>query len=142
MRRVRVVVSVSAGDVAAQGQVPGPLSNEQRSDLARVVQAAREVSGYAFAVRIGSLSAGRDSALDHHKALAVPNSSILVAVDPTARRIEIVTGSTVARVVEDRTAEFAALAMASCFVANDLVGGVREGVTLLAEHARRSSRPD
>ncbi len=26
--------------------------------------------------------------------------------------------------------------MKSCFVADDLVGGVREGVTLLAQHAR------
>ena len=38
--------------------------------------------------------------------------------------------------LDNRSCELAALAMKSCFVADDLVGGIREGVMLLAEHAR------
>ena len=121
---------------ALPGSEAGPLSPGQRTELTRLVEKAREICGYAFAVWIGPLPTGRDGAVAQHAGLPYAASSILVAVDPTAHRIEIVTGSTVARVLDDRTTEFAALAMKSCFVANDLVGGIREGVTLLAEHAR------
>ena len=38
--------------------------------------------------------------------------------------------------LDNRACELAVLAMKSCFGADDLVGGLREGVTLLAEHAR------
>jgi len=65
-----------------------------------------------------------------------PTSAVLVAVDPTARSIEIVTGRTVAVDLDDRACQLATLAMKSCFAADDLVGGLRDGVTLLAEHAR------
>lgn len=114
----------------------GPLSPGQRAELTRLVEQARQICGYAFAVWIGPLPDGRDAALAQHAGLPYAASSVLVAVDPTAHRIEIVTGSAVARVLDDRTCEFAALAMKSCFVANDLVGGIREGVTLLADHSR------
>jgi hypothetical protein len=63
-------------------------------------------------------------------------SAVLVAVDPSARLIEIVTGVNTRSSLDNRACEFAALSMKSCFVADDLVGGVREGVTMLAAHAR------
>ncbi len=113
-----------------------PLSEGQRTELTRLVEKARQICGYAFAVWIGPLPEGREGVLAQHNGLPYASSSILVAVDPTAHRIEVVTGRNVARVLDDRTCEFAALAMKSCFVANDLVGGIREGVTLLAEHSR------
>lgn len=118
------------------GAEAGPLSAGQRTELTRLVEQARQICGYAFAIWIGPLAEGHDSAVAQHAGLPYASSSILVAVDPAAHRIEIVTGTTVARVLDDRTCEFAALAMKSCFVANDLVGGIREGVTLLAEHSR------
>ncbi len=117
---------------------PDPLSEAQRVELVGLVEKARAICGYAFAVWIGPLADGRRSAVDLHSRLPGPAASVLVAVDPSARRIEVVTGGRVARVVDDRTAGFAVLAMKSCFVANDLVGGIREAVTLLAEHARQS----
>jgi hypothetical protein len=123
-------------DLILPGGEPGPLSAGQRTQLTKLVEKARQICGYAFAVRIGPLADGRDGAVALHAELPYAASSILVAVDPAAHRIEIVTGTNVARVLDDRTCEFAALAMKSCFVANDLVGGIREGVTLLAEHSR------
>jgi hypothetical protein len=115
---------------------PGPLSPGQRTQLTRLVEQARSICGYAFAIWIGPLGEGPDGAVAQHAGLPFASSTVLVAVDPAAHRIEIVTGANVARVLDDRTAEFAALAMKSCFVANDLVGGIREGVLLLAEHSR------
>lgn len=126
-----------AGDVyALESGAVSPLSESQRSELARVVEAARSVCGFGFGVYVGPLPDGRDSALGHHAALPDAASAVLVAVDPSARAIEIVTGINTRSALDNRACEFAALAMKSCFVADDLVGGVREGVTLLAAHAR------
>jgi hypothetical protein len=61
-------------------------------------------------------------------------SSVVVAVDPAARSLEIVTGALAAVVLEDRTCGLAALAMTSSFSAGDLVGGIRNGLQVLADH--------
>lgn len=113
-----------------------PLSEAQRSELQRIVQRARSICGYGFAVFVGPLAEGRDSAIAVHAGLADPGSAVLVAVDPSAHAIEIVTGIDAAVTLDNRACELAALAMKSCFGADDLVGGIREGVNLLAEHAR------
>jgi hypothetical protein len=114
----------------------GALSESQRAVLDRVVQRARSICGYCFGVYVGPLPEGRASAIAQHAMLPDPTSAVLVAVDPSTRIIEIVTGRTVAVDLDDRACELAALAMKSSFAADDLVGGLRDGVTLLAEHAR------
>jgi hypothetical protein len=113
-----------------------PLSESQRSDLRRIVQRARSICGYGFGVYVGPLADGRQSAIAQHASLADPASAVLVAVDPSAHAIEIVTGVDAAVTLDNRACELAALSMKSCFGADDLVGGIREGVNLLAEHAR------
>lgn len=127
-----------SGDLVAFGGSGelSALSNGQRASLASIVEKARDMSGYEFAVYLGPLESGRDSAIALHAEMHTPEAGILVAVDPAARAIEIVTGSYVAVNLDNRSCELAVLAMKSCFLADDLVGGVREGVTLLAEHAR------
>ena len=113
-----------------------PLSESQRTALARVVQRARSISGYCFGIYVGPLTNGRQTAIAQHAVLPDPRSAVLVAVDPSARTIEIVTGKTISIDLDDRACQLATLAMKSCFAADDLVGGLRDGVTLLAEHAR------
>ena len=117
-------------------QAPSPLSPEQRVDLTKAVQLARSICGYGFGIYVGPLADGRDSAVAQHALLPDPASAVLVAVDPSTRSIEIVTGINVIVTLDNRACELAVLAMKSCFGADDLVGGLREGVTLLAEHAR------
>jgi hypothetical protein len=113
-----------------------PLSVGQRAELKKIVDRARSICGYAFGVFVGPLPEGRATAISQHAAMPDAVSAVLVAVDPSARSIEIVTGLNAAVVLDPRACELAALAMKSCFVADDLVGGLREGVNLLAEHAR------
>jgi hypothetical protein len=128
---------VPAGDpYALEAGAVSPLSESQRYELGRVVEAARSVCGFGFGVFVGPLPEGRESAIRHHAALPDAASAVLVAVDPAARSIEIVTGTNARWSLDNRACEFAALAMKSCFVADDLVGGIREGITLLAAHAR------
>jgi len=113
-----------------------PLSDAQRADLSRVVERARAISGFCFGVFVGPLPEGRASAVAEHATLPDAGSAVLVAVDPSARVIEIVTGVNTTPTLDDRACEFASLSMKSCFAADDLVGGLREGVTMLAQHAR------
>lgn len=118
-----------AGDVS-------PISPAQRAELQKVVDRARSICGFGFGAYIGPLPAGRESALEQHANLPLAESAVLVAVDPASRTIEIVTGAATTANLDARACEFAVLAMTSCFVNDDLVGGVREGVTLLAQNAR------
>ena len=136
---MREVAQVPSGDtgygLGVEPQV-SPLSDAQRDDLTRIVQRARSICGYAFGVYVGPLPDGHDSAIAQHALIPNAASAVLVAADPSSRTIEIVTGKNAAVTLDDRACELAALAMKSCFVADDLVGGLREGVNLLAEHAR------
>jgi hypothetical protein len=71
-----------------------------------------------------------------HAALDAPESSVLVAVDPAARSLEIVNGEGLRHRLDDRACGLAALAMTTAFAAGDLSGGIVNGVQSLAEHAR------
>jgi uncharacterized membrane protein YgcG len=114
------------------------LSEEQRRRLGRAVADADAVTGLHFRVRVGSLDAGRATATE---ALAELGGSaadtVLVAVDPARRTLEIVTGPVAASSIDDRSCALASLAMTSSFAAGDLVGGLVNGLQVLADHGRR-----
>lgn len=112
-----------------------PLTTRQRADVQRAVDLARSICGFAFAVHVGPV-AGRSAAVAKHAQLVDPAGAVLVAVDPQARTIEVVVGTRVGVTLDDRACEFAVLSMTSSFATGDLVGGLREGVVQLAEHAR------
>jgi hypothetical protein len=112
------------------------LGDSARRDLTRSVKLAREISGLAFGAFIGKLPEGRDSAIARHAQLPAAESAILVAVDPDARTIDIITGKDAHIFLDDRSCEFATLAFVSCAGAGDIVGGVREALVVMAEHAR------
>ncbi len=110
----------------------------ERYDIDKAIRDAETVSRYEFSVFVGSSEGeSRPFAERLHATLVAPERSILVMVDPVARALEIVTGTTVRRDLEDGEVQLAALTMQSAFVAGDLVGGITRGVMMLAEHARR-----
>ncbi|MFM8894053.1 MAG: DUF5130 family protein [Actinomycetales bacterium] len=111
-------------------------SASQVADLQRTVERAREISGLCFGLRVGPLPQGRESAVAAHALLPDAARAVLVAVDPAQRLMEIVTGSVVTVHLDDRSCELAMLAMRSGFVAGDLVRGMKDGLDLLAQHAR------
>jgi hypothetical protein len=57
-------------------------------------------------------------------------------VDPTARLVEVVTGSEVRRVLSDHEVGLAVLEMRADFASGDLVRGLRRGISMLAMQAR------
>jgi uncharacterized membrane protein YgcG len=118
------------------------VSPQQRAAIEQAVASAEAVSGLLFRVRIGALPEGRSSAeriLAESGAAAV--ETVLVALDPARRSLEIVTGSRAATAVTDRTCGLASLTMTSSFAAGDLVGGLRSGLQLMADHARTPPTP-
>ena len=106
-----------------------------RGEAQRLVDLGREISGIAFAVYIGEIS-GPDSMRAQLAELPDPDGTVLVAVDPDQHAIEIVTGSYAMSRVNDHACQLAVLAVQSCASAGDIAAGVRDGLVLLAEHAR------
>ena len=86
--------------------------------------------------RSGPTGRPRDYAVGLHAALVAPSHSVLVMVDPVARVVEVVTGSVVKRTLTDHEVQLAILEMQTAFAAGDLVGGLKRGITMLADHAR------
>lgn len=103
----------------------------------RAIRLARKQSDLRVSVYVGTLEGDtRAMARRLHRAFGEDaGTTALVAVDPGARRLEIVTGTEVRRRLDDRAAGLAAMTMASAFQDGDLSGGIANGVLALAEYA-------
>lgn len=113
-------------------------TDRQREEVERAVRLAEKESGLPFSVYVGPLGAQpRERAQRLHAALGPATAAaVLVAVDPGARCLEIVTGSEAKRQLDDYACGLGALAMTTQFGAGDLAGGIVNGIRTLAEHAR------
>lgn len=115
----------------------GELSAADRFSVEEAIREAEQVSRYEFSVFVGRAEGEpREFATRLHAALVAPERSVLVLVDPLAHVLEIVTGSVVRRHLTDQEVELSAAQMQSSFAVGDLVGGLRRGLQMLADHAR------
>ena len=122
---------VRAGDRSSH------LSPSERGALDETIRRAEQSCRAEISVYVGGHDGEpRAFATSLHNSLVAPSRSILVMVDPTARALEIVTGGWVRRRLADKQVELVAVTMQSAFAEGDLVGGLRRGITMLAEHAR------
>lgn len=113
------------------------LSTSELAALDVTIRKAEQLCRAEFSVFVGQAQGEpRPFAVGLHAALVAPARSILVMVDPTARAVEVVTGSDVRRHLADTEVELAVASMAALFADGDLVGGLRRGIQQLAEHAR------
>lgn len=118
----------------------GSAFTSRQSDAIRhAVTTAGDETGLKFFVYVGQISGDvRAHALRRHAALgAAAEYAVLVLVEPDARRVEIVTGDTARRRLDDRAAGLASLAMATSFAGGDLTGGIVNGVRMMAQAAAR-----
>ena len=128
-----LAVPVPAGEV---------FSAAQRADLARAVTLTeQQAPGLRVAVFVGELPEGRVSAEAEHAAAADPVNTVLLAIDPAARSLEIVTGEVARRHLDDRSCALAALSMTSAMSLGDVLGGIKAGLRVIGEHARMPSQP-
>ena len=117
----------------------GPLSTRALLRVDEALRLADASTGLTFSVYIGDLGENsREIAELMHGRLADPDVSVLIAISPNQRVLEIVTGSRARRRVLDRDAKLAALSMSAAFAGGDLGGGVVAGLAQLADHAGRS----
>jgi hypothetical protein len=108
----------------------------QLAELERTLMRAGESTGAHFSAYVGKLPARRDSALSIHRQLDDPDMSVLVAVDPESRFVEVVTGAIVRDHLDDQSCRLACLTMTSRFAIGDIAAGIRDGIIVLGDHAR------
>jgi hypothetical protein len=118
-------------------QDDGPFTPRQLFRIDEALSAADRETGLTFSVYVGDLGedtrATAEGLLDR---LPAPAESVLLAVDPEHRVVEIVTGAEAARRLPDRIAALAALSMTAAFGGGDLTGGTVTGLRMLADQAR------
>jgi hypothetical protein len=113
-------------------------------ELARLDEAltmsSRE-TGLRFTLYIGDLGKQtRVTAEDlHARSGGNPAESVLLAVSPGQRVVEVVTGAAAARRMPDRACALAVLSMTGSFAAGDLVGGIVNGLRQLSDQAGHPS---
>jgi hypothetical protein len=119
----------------------GPLSVRALLRVDEALRLADSSTGLTFSIYIGELGEdSRETAQLLHGRLADPDVSVLIAISPNERILEIVTGSLARRRVLDRDAKLAAMSMSSSFVGGDLGGGIVAGLAQLADHAGKAPR--
>ena len=118
------------------GVLDGPFTTPQLLRLDEALRLADGSTGLTFSVYIGDLDEPvRGHAEKLHGQLADPDTSVLLAVSPNQRLLEIVTGSVARKRLPDRAAKLAALSMSAAFGGGDLAGGTVAGLAQLAEQA-------
>jgi hypothetical protein len=119
--------------------IDGPLSRRALRRVDEALRLADRATGFTFSVYIGDLAEPyREDAERLHAMLADADRSVLIAISPNQRVLEIVTGSVVRRRLLDRDCKLSALSMAAAFAGGDLGGGIVAGIAQLADHAGRA----
>lgn len=113
-------------------------SSAERSALDATIRRGERLCRAEISLFVGDTRPDdpRERAERLHASLAAPERSILLLVDPGARRVEVVTGSWVRRSLDDGQVRLAVAGMTRSFADGDLAGGLRRGILHLAEHAR------
>jgi hypothetical protein len=109
-------------------------------ELARLDEAltmsSRE-TGLRFTLYIGDLGTPTRTQAEALQARSGgdPAESVLIALSPGQRVVEVVTGAAAARRLPDRACALAVLSMTVSFAAGDLVGGIVNGLRQLSDQA-------
>jgi hypothetical protein len=120
-----------------------PFTPVQLSRLDEALTLSTRTTGLDFSVYLGNLGTDtRKTAEDLHASLgAAATHSVLIAVSPGQRVLEIVTGTEAHRRLSDRGCKLATAGMVASFKESDLIGGLVSGLRALTDqvgHAPRS----
>ena len=144
-------LEVESHDTATEATAPARTEEEQRLDriftfkeLARLDEAltmASRETGLRFTLYIGDL--GRQTRVRAEELHSLsgdnPSESVLIAVSPGQKVVEVVTGAAAARRMPDRACALAVLSMTTTFANGDLVGGIVGGLRQLSDQAGHPS---
>jgi hypothetical protein len=134
---------VTSGEDTQTGRLAvldGPFTTPQLLRLDEALRLADQSTGLTFSVYVGDLDEpSRGHAEKLHAQLVDPDRSVLLAISPNQRLLEVVTGAQARKRIPDRSAKLAALSMAAAFSGGDLAGGVVTGLAQLADHAGKQA---
>ena len=128
---------ISSAEVFTEPDLSGlPFTPVQLSRLDEALTLASRDSGLRFSVYLGELGPRpTDTAQRLHGQMEGTDESVLVAVSPEQRVVEVVTGSEARVRLPDRGAKLAVMSMVASFKEGDLLGGLLSGLRMLADQA-------
>lgn len=123
-----------------------PFTPLQLARLDEALALSTRSTGLDFSVYLGELDV--DEAGDtrvaaerlHASIGAKADSSVLIAVSPGQRLLEIVTGREAHRRLPDRGCKLAVMSMVASFKEGDLIGGLLSGLRMLTDQAGEPPR--
>ncbi|MGQ0837954.1 DUF5130 family protein [Actinokineospora sp.] len=122
---------------------PGlPFTPVQLTRLDEALTLSARSTGLGFSVYLGDLGADtRERAKELHTSIGAASSeSVLIAVSPGQRKVEIVTGDEAARRLPDRGCNLAIMTMVASFKEGDLTGGLVSALRMLSDQAGTAPR--
>ncbi|MGY1661036.1 DUF5130 family protein [Geodermatophilus sp. SYSU D00705] len=133
--------ATSAGTAATRtDEAESPDSIFSYRELLRLDEAltmsSRE-TGLRFTLYVGELGSQtrrRAEELFEHSGGTLPES-VLLAISPGQRVVEVVVGAAASRRLPDRACALAVLSMTNAFASGDLVGGIVNGLRQLSDQA-------
>jgi hypothetical protein len=120
----------------------GVFSYQELARLDEALTMSSRETGLRFTLYVGELGSDtRATAEDlHARSGSDTSTSVLVALSPGQRVLEIVTGSAAARRLPDRACALAVLSMTSRLGSGDVVGAVVNGLRQMSDAAGHPSR--
>ncbi|GAA4818841.1 DUF5130 family protein [Tomitella cavernea] len=110
-----------------------PFSHVDRNRIDRTLTEATRRTRILWTIYIGELgAASADRARELHSTLPRPDESVLIAVSPNEKSIEIVGGDAIGHRYDDRVAQLGASAAVSSFQRGDLIDGLVSAVRVMA----------
>ena len=109
----------------------------QLSRLDEALTLSSRETGLDFSVYLGELGEdSREAAEALHESIGQAASrSVLIAVSPGERVVEVVTGADAHHRLPDRGAKLAVMSMVASFKEGDLVGGLVSGLRMMTDQA-------
>lgn len=115
---------------------PSTVGEFSATSLQDAVDLAHQICGLEFVLLVDAVTPGSGTARRALAACVTPAAAVVLAVDPSGARAQVATGPDARIALNDRSCEFALLALKSSMSAGDLTGGLRSATLVLAEHAR------
>ncbi|NEK87219.1 DUF5130 family protein [Blastococcus saxobsidens] len=120
-----------------EGRLDEVFSFRELARLDEALTMSSRETGLHFTLYVGELRTPTRTHAEelHARSGAHPTDSVLIAVSPGQRVVEVVTGAGAARRLPDRACALAVLSMTSSFSSGDLVGGIVNGLRQLSDQA-------
>ncbi|MPZ83145.1 MAG: DUF5130 family protein [Actinophytocola sp.] len=114
-----------------------PFSSVQLARLDEALTLSARSTGLGFSVYLGDLGEDTRAFVEglHAESGEAAAAAVLIAVSPTQRRVEVVTGAESTRRLPDRACNLAVMSMVASFKEGDLVGGLVSGLRMLSDQA-------